>query len=63
MEVRQIHQKVSPCPLLALSSQAEDLNAKRRRVSVITCSENMAQGFHPSGFEVGMVLFGTQWNR
>lgn len=64
MEVRQIYQKVSSClvlcssVLLALSTQAEDLNAKRRRAAVIICSENMTKGFHQSGFEIGMVLFG-----
>lgn len=56
-------QKVNPVPLLALSTQAEDFNAKRRTAFVIICSEDVAEGVYQGGFEIGMICFGTQWDR
>lgn len=50
--------------LLVLSAELEDLNPKRRTsVIVCVCSEIPAKRFHQKGFEMGISLFGMQWNR
>lgn len=67
VEAGQGHPEVSPCPSLAsfllpdppaLSSRAQDSDTKRRRAFTVICSENTAEGWHPSGFEIAILLSG-----